>query len=245
MRRSPIKRSSTPMRRTRMKRVSVKGAARRAVRSDLVARILDARPLCELGDALEQAIEGHRCERFSVHVHEPHSRGRGGSALDAENTAATCAACHAIVHENPAIAEALGLLRSDSSEALGPERPRQKDPAVSIFPGSDAQQPSGFRSGGMDAASDNPGAQVDAERELRVYLQVFALEHGRGPTVSEIVEAHGAIARVHLVLGEMVLRGHVVAGRVVDGGAREMCLTLRGERVGVSSRFNDRGSEHT
>jgi hypothetical protein len=85
-----------------MSRSSTKATARRVVRSDHRARILAARPVCEWPD----------CLAASTDVHEPHTRGRGGSELDASNAAALCSHHHAQVHGDPLFAAALGLLRS-------------------------------------------------------------------------------------------------------------------------------------
>jgi hypothetical protein len=83
----------------------------------LVARLLAAHPLCQLGDVLQSFTvadakhSAFRCERFAAHVHELKTRGRGGDVLDEENCRTACAACHRFVHEHPKIALALGLLR--------------------------------------------------------------------------------------------------------------------------------------
>lgn len=87
-------------------------------RAALVARLLAASPLCELGDRLQAYTlsdprhAAFRCQRFATTVHEPHTRARGGDILDENNCRTACHACHAFVHEHPAIALGLGFITS-------------------------------------------------------------------------------------------------------------------------------------
>lgn len=218
LRRTPLKRTG-PLRRTSWLRgSSVKGRARRAVRADLVAKILDARPLCEMGDALEAAIPGHRCDRLSVDVHEPHTRGRGGSPLDEDNAVSSCRACHNAAHAHPIVAKDLGLLQSE-------------DPAVSILHVEHAQICFGSRRTCMSAPVETVDP-IDAPHEVRVFFREFTAEHGRGPTVAEVVDALPHIPRVHRILGDMINCGHVIGEE--HAGTRTLQLT----RVGASYRFD-------
>lgn len=104
---------STSLRRSSwMRRKSPKGAARAAVRSDLVARILDDRPLCEACLAIVSVDSAHECGGFAVDVHEPLTRGRGGDHLDEMNTVTVCRRAHDWIHDHPREAKTLDLLRS-------------------------------------------------------------------------------------------------------------------------------------
>ncbi len=87
------------MKRTALAPMSKKRTAEAKARAALVRLVLAARPVCE------------RChEARSCDVHEPHTRGRGGSFLDVENTIALCRRCHDWVHTHPKEAAELGLL---------------------------------------------------------------------------------------------------------------------------------------
>jgi hypothetical protein len=52
------------------------------------------------------------CTFLGQHVHEVVSRARGGSITDASNCLYVCASCHRAIHDNPAEATRLGLLKS-------------------------------------------------------------------------------------------------------------------------------------
>lgn len=103
MKRSPLKRSTKPMRKrgakteARYAGTDGKGEGRRA----FVARILSERATC-------QACDGQP----ATDVHEKLRRSAGGSITDDANVLALCRPCHEWVHANPADAIAKGLLLS-------------------------------------------------------------------------------------------------------------------------------------
>lgn len=68
-------------------------------RVKLVARLLEARPVCE-----------RCCVAASVDVHEVKSRARGGSILDEANCRCLCRSCHDHVTTHPAESYAAGWL---------------------------------------------------------------------------------------------------------------------------------------
>lgn len=226
LRRTLLKRTG-PLRRTSpMRRSSVKGKARRVVRADLVAKILDARPLCEMGDALEAAIPGHRCDRLSVDVHEPLARGRGGDPLDEDNTSSCCRLCHDALHRHPRVASDLGLLHTGAAAGS----------TTTDFTFGRARISHGLRRDRM-SAHDEMVDPIDAPHEVRVFFREFTAEHGRGPTVAEVVDALPHIPRVHRILGDMINCGHVIGEE--HSGTRTLQLT----RVGASYRFDGGGNE--
>lgn len=213
-----------------MRRISTKGAARSVVRRDLVARILNDRPHCEIGDALEDELPGHHCERLSVDVHEPHTRGRGGDALDEENTLAVCRACHDAAHRHQRLSLSLGALQSGHS---GYE---QRDPAAKKDPEIRATVEVGARID--DVSNRNDAAeQAKVERALRDAFLAFHRSNGRWPTVEEIAAKRPAGERTHKILGDMILCGLLE----IDGNTRALWAEgrLRLTRRGVGAHFND------
>lgn len=112
MKRTALKRSGHLKRHVPMRRRSVKRAALAIERAIFVRRLLAERPICEAGEALVGALEGHVCGLRSVDVHEPLTRARGGSILDEANALAVCRRCHDQIGAHPALSLRLGLLRS-------------------------------------------------------------------------------------------------------------------------------------
>jgi len=130
-RRTELKRGSTPLRRTELRRapkptatiesaparttslnrttpirkVSAKRAAENCERRAMIARLWPERPNC--------ARPG--CVRLADDVHEPLTRGRGGSITDPDNAVPLCRPCHDEVTFTPeselAWAYECGLLR--------------------------------------------------------------------------------------------------------------------------------------
>jgi hypothetical protein len=86
-------------------------AARRA----FVRKFLSEHPRCEVGHVFVADRStwpaARECRKWSVDVHEPLTRARGGSILDPDNVLATCRPCHDWIHANPTAATTLGLLR--------------------------------------------------------------------------------------------------------------------------------------
>jgi hypothetical protein len=131
---TPMKRSGSPMKRgaplakrSPKMRAKYQGSGSVEGRRDLVARILAARPRCQIGARLEayrsvcaslntDAKLGwwkpHLCGGEATEVHEILRRSAGGDILDDANCLATCALCHRWTHETPKTARNLGLLRS-------------------------------------------------------------------------------------------------------------------------------------
>lgn len=56
-----------------------------------------------------QGVEG--CRNQPEHLHEVIRRSQGGSITDPENIRTLCSTCHQLVHDNPAWAYSVGLLR--------------------------------------------------------------------------------------------------------------------------------------
>lgn len=113
-----MKRSGPIQRKTPMRRVSKKTAKRNRDRSRFRFEQLAERPRCESRDTIwtiEPTWDG--CTRWATDLHEPLTRARGGSVLDASNTVATCRACHEWIHRFPMKATQIGLLQS---AAAGP-----------------------------------------------------------------------------------------------------------------------------
>ena len=99
VRKTPLARGTSQLKRTPLAKQSAKRVAVSRERAALVRRVLAARPICE------------RChEARSVDVHEPYTRARGGSIVDDDNTVAICRRCHDWVHSHPKEASELGLL---------------------------------------------------------------------------------------------------------------------------------------
>jgi hypothetical protein len=83
-----------------MSRSSTKGTARREVRRDLVAELMREGARCEWPGCSDQADD----------LHEPHTRGRGGSELDRSGIRLVCRAHHNFLHLHPQTALAAGWL---------------------------------------------------------------------------------------------------------------------------------------
>lgn len=113
MKRSPLKRSTTPLRRTPIRKQSAKRAKEQRLRSAFVKDIMERRLRCEAGLLIVRNHPEHRCQITPVDVHEPLTRARGGSILDPDNALAVCRACHDWIHQHPAAAKDIGLLRSN------------------------------------------------------------------------------------------------------------------------------------
>ncbi len=121
MKRTPLNRRTPLKRRTRLKPISVKRSRLGKKRRNLVVEQLALRPWCEAGPVICDGIASgpyavarvdHECGGYAVDLHEPLTRARGGSIVDEANTIAICRPCHDWVHDHPAAALALGLLRS-------------------------------------------------------------------------------------------------------------------------------------
>lgn len=106
MKRSPLKRSTTPI-----NRVSAKTFDKQRTRRKIVAAHFKAHPFC-----------ANCIVARASHPHEPWSRGRGGPIDDPRNLVGLCAECHEWVHRNPLEAKRRGLLVSAHEGAAWLER---------------------------------------------------------------------------------------------------------------------------
>lgn len=107
-----MKRGGPLVRRTRIRRVSRKRAAtvsarREAVRSAMVR----AGWRCEAPAYGAPGVCWGPCD-----PHEPLTRARGGSIVDPSNIVIVCRFHHSYLHDNPAWAVSVGLLRSSWGE---------------------------------------------------------------------------------------------------------------------------------
>lgn len=114
---SGLKRSTKPMARSPMK-PTTKPMRQRSQKTEELYR-KERRPLVDrlLGD---DAVDGtgepvlcERCGKPAQVIHEPLTRGRGGSITDEDNACKLCNECHRFVHAHPAQSTAEGwLIRS-------------------------------------------------------------------------------------------------------------------------------------
>lgn len=99
MKRSPLRRK-TPLKRTRLRRVSKKRAVESLIYYEKRNAFLAARPFCEF----------ESCHYHSRDVH--HMQGRGGSNyLDETTWMAICRLHHNLIHDFPNKARKLGYLK--------------------------------------------------------------------------------------------------------------------------------------
>ena len=96
MKRSHLKRSTKPLRRTPIRRRSKRTEslyARKNGRREFVAQQLLERLVCE--------AQTEVCTGRSIDLHEPLRRSKQGSILDVENSMAVCRLCHGWIHQHP------------------------------------------------------------------------------------------------------------------------------------------------
>lgn len=107
-----VKRSGPLQRKTPLRRVSKRTAKRNRQRTVFRNEQLAARPRCEARDTIWTVDPNWAgCTSWATDLHEPLTRARGGSVLDAANTIATCRSCHRWIHDHPLKATESGLLR--------------------------------------------------------------------------------------------------------------------------------------
>lgn len=94
---------------SRLNPVSKKRRKLNRERKTMVDLLLGLRPFCEA------RLFG--CQVRTEHIHEPLTRARGGSIVDPENAMALCANCHRILHDHPALACEIGLMRHSWEKA--------------------------------------------------------------------------------------------------------------------------------
>ena len=112
MKRSPVKRGRTPLRRrTRLRALGARGLAHRERMDRLRLVVMErAKGRCEA------AVVGV-CRGEAVHAHHVWPSGRGGPDV-VENLIAVCAPCHDWIHNgDPELARIYGFLRSDLPSA--------------------------------------------------------------------------------------------------------------------------------
>lgn len=109
-RKTPLQRGDSVLRRTPLAKQSAKRKREQADRRKLVARLLTERPRCQAGPLILHEQPGYRCGGWSVDIHEPLTRARGGSILDDSNALAVCRPCHDWIHQHPDAATRIGLL---------------------------------------------------------------------------------------------------------------------------------------
>lgn len=118
------------MKRTPLRRVSKKREALNRKRRAFVDEQLSKRTECEagmlIGKLLGYSMRWPGCGFYSTTMHEPLTRARAPGAetiLDEDNSVAICdgvnGGCHRWVHDNPAQAEKIGLLRSSRGLTAG------------------------------------------------------------------------------------------------------------------------------
>lgn len=110
-RKTPLQRGAPLARSKPLAKQSPKRKREQSQRRKLVDKVLSTRTRCEAGDLIRTVQPGFKCGGYSVDVHEPLTRARGGSILDEENTIAVCRICHDWIHTHPLHAEQVGLLR--------------------------------------------------------------------------------------------------------------------------------------
>ena len=110
MKRTPLKRK------TRLNPVSKKRAAFYVECREFVKKkIDDAGGLCVVGKVVPDGCGGFA---DAIEVHEPLTRGRGGSIVDEDNIILVCRHCHTWIHDHPVIATFRGLLRSGNEAPI-------------------------------------------------------------------------------------------------------------------------------
>lgn len=111
-RKTPLERGAPLARSRPLAKQSPKRKREQSERRRLVEKVLRTRTRCEAGPLVRKAQPGFECGGYSVDVHEPLTRARGGSILDEENTIALCRRCHDWIHEHPGMARQVGLLKN-------------------------------------------------------------------------------------------------------------------------------------
>ncbi len=114
LRRTPLKKSSKPLRRSRIKPMSKKRQRESKAYSLLRAAFLENKPKCEAcfhvtGYGMFTAKGRDMLANRSCDVH--HIRGRtGGNYLNTDTWLAVCRKCHNWIHNHPQDARMIGLL---------------------------------------------------------------------------------------------------------------------------------------
>ena len=126
MKRSPLPRSTKPLRRgSRLRPMSAKRRAVNVERAKVVAQLRETRRGCEGMALLRQAAHNapqrdqeayvaalRSCDPWQrvLQPHEPLTRARRGSITDPANILMLCDGCHSWTHANPRLSTEAGML---------------------------------------------------------------------------------------------------------------------------------------
>ena len=134
MKRTPLRRDSAKnwatiqKNRKPLRKVSKKRAKEQRIRSSMIRELVKERgdrceaPALAMINLIDRQDEHSEtkvkslswgCNGWADDVHEPLTRGRGGSITDPENMILVCRSCHDWIHAHPLSASDFGLLRSD------------------------------------------------------------------------------------------------------------------------------------
>lgn len=111
LRRTPLKRGDSQLKRSPLNKRSKKMQTKYVERRALVEDLLSERPFCEacvvfaVYDGKQGAVNLNRTDD----IHELVNRSQGGSILDRPNLLAVCRPCHTRITVRPKQAEELGL----------------------------------------------------------------------------------------------------------------------------------------
>lgn len=111
LRRTPLKRGDSKLKRSPLNKRSKKMQTKYVERRALVEELLTERPFCEacvvfaVYDGKQGAVNLNRTDD----IHELVNRSQGGSILDRINLLAVCRSCHTRITVRPKQAEELGL----------------------------------------------------------------------------------------------------------------------------------------
>jgi hypothetical protein len=97
-----------------MRSKTSKRGREQAQRAEFVAKMIaEANGLCQAWYQIRMVdfVAARNCLRLASEVHEPLTRGRGGSILDPENSVPICRNCHMWIDDNKQAATSVGLLR--------------------------------------------------------------------------------------------------------------------------------------
>jgi hypothetical protein len=89
------------MKRSPLRKVSLKRQNVNRQRQKLVKEILAERPICEAQTPM--------CVKWSMDCHEILTRARGGSIIEKANILALCRPCHTFITDNPTFAQENGF----------------------------------------------------------------------------------------------------------------------------------------
>lgn len=105
IRRTPLKRSQKPLKRTPIRRVSKKRAKENRLYYQLRRTFLGVNPTCQANLPEEKVF----CTHYSTDVHHVLRRGK---YLNVPSTwLAVCRNCHEYLHQHPSMARTLNLLK--------------------------------------------------------------------------------------------------------------------------------------